>query len=557
MDGAGSGVNGTEVIEGMRVVDVVLSNATISVDNSTSNSSIEACQAAYDEEFQKHELVMWWVEYILQTIVGVAGLLANTIAIPVLNTKEVTGSMNGIFNRLLIFLAISDNLYIVCSMFTGIKKFNNSQFNEYAFGYFVYQLHNFVLCCSIYLTVALALERYRAVWRPVEYHNNNRGVNPWHKVTISYILPVVLFSLLFNIPKFFEIQFREVIPYEGEPGIYMAAPSALRLNHHYNVWYGNISRLIVQGVIPFACLSFFNYRIYWVMRRRRQLVNRPYNATANANNEKNKKPVGSSAATVLNQVYTANGSSSHPNVSTSLQATSASNSKAGGGSNGKNESAERKASEAQQAAVLFIIVLLFFISYTPRFLINLHELWNLDLLTEMVQSDCDNFPRWIESIASVSHLLMTLNASVNFYIYCFMCHTFRSVLMRWIHTCWSKVCGGVKCCFGWEEGQNPEDDEEFTSDLQPQHNQGANQLKKPDVVLPMASAGNGNGAADQQLSAICLHTHSEHAARPAGLAVSVTIRVDEEAGDAAVVGSDAKVKLLNPGSPVTVTSQVV
>ena len=40
---------------------------------------------------------------------------------------QVTGSMNGIFNRLLIFLAISDNLYIVCSMFTGIKKFNQSQ----------------------------------------------------------------------------------------------------------------------------------------------------------------------------------------------------------------------------------------------------------------------------------------------------------------------------------------------------------------------------------------------------------------------------------------------
>ena len=55
-----------------------------------------------------------------------------------------------------------------------------------------------------------------------------------------------------------------------------------------------------------VCLSFFNYRIYWVMRRRRQLVNRPYNATANANNEKNKKPNGSSAATVLNQVWPLN-----------------------------------------------------------------------------------------------------------------------------------------------------------------------------------------------------------------------------------------------------------
>jgi len=45
--------------------------------------------------------------------------------------------------------------------------------------------------------------------------------------------------------------------------------------------------------------------------------------------------------------------------------------------------------------------------------------------------------------------------------------------------------------------------------------------------------------------------------RRAGLAVSVTIQVDEEAGDAAVVGSDARVKLLNPGLPVTVTTQVV
>ena len=54
-----------------------------------SKGHLYCSQAAYDEEFQKHELVMWWVEYILQTIVGVAGLLANTIAIPVLNTKEV------------------------------------------------------------------------------------------------------------------------------------------------------------------------------------------------------------------------------------------------------------------------------------------------------------------------------------------------------------------------------------------------------------------------------------------------------------------------------------
>ena len=55
----------------------------------------------------------------------------------------------------------------------------------------------------IYLTVVLALERYRAVWRPVEYHNNVNGVNPWHRV-FQYLVPVVVFSVAFGMPKFFE-----------------------------------------------------------------------------------------------------------------------------------------------------------------------------------------------------------------------------------------------------------------------------------------------------------------------------------------------------------------
>ena len=53
----------------------------------------------------------------------------------------------------------------------------------------------------------MALERYRAVWRPVEYHNKCKGVNPWRRVVLSYVMPVIIFSVLFNIPKFFEVKF--------------------------------------------------------------------------------------------------------------------------------------------------------------------------------------------------------------------------------------------------------------------------------------------------------------------------------------------------------------
>ncbi len=38
-----------------------------------------------------------------------------------------------------------------------------------------------ILCCCIYITVVLALERYKAVWHPVEYHHVINAGNPWKR----------------------------------------------------------------------------------------------------------------------------------------------------------------------------------------------------------------------------------------------------------------------------------------------------------------------------------------------------------------------------------------
>ena len=105
-----------------------------------------------------------------------------------------------------------------------------------------------------------------------------------------------------------------------------AAPTELRLNEVYVVVYSNIARLLVQGIIPFICLIFLNYRIYWVMKRRRQLANRP------------QQPANTLGATA-----------------------------------GHMTAQQKKANEAQQAVVLSIIVVLFFVCHTPRFIVNLHE----------------------------------------------------------------------------------------------------------------------------------------------------------------------------------------
>ena len=107
------------------------------------------------------------------------------------------------------------------------------------------------------------------------------------------------------------------------------------------IWYVNVARLLVQGIIPFVSLSFLNYRIYWVMKRRQNMVNRPLVAPKPNNLPPNNIPRGGNNATTI---LTAR---------------------------------QKKANEAQQAVVLFVIVLLFFLCHSLRFGLNVHEFFNL------------------------------------------------------------------------------------------------------------------------------------------------------------------------------------
>lgn len=168
-----------------------------------------------------------------------------------------------------------------------------------------------------------------------------------------------------------------------------AAPTPTRLDDIYVVLYVNLARLLVQGIIPFICLIFFNYRIYWVMKRRRNMTNRPLQ------NSNHATPAGQAA----------NG-----NQLTSQQ---------------------KKANEAQQAVVLFVIVLNFFFCHSLRFALNVHEFLTLDTLRAAIADDsCDGFSYWAFSAASISHCLMTLNSSMNFFIYACTSSTFRAATKK-------------------------------------------------------------------------------------------------------------------------------
>ena len=377
--------------------------------NTTNNETISTYNNTEDKSSEEIYMVFsYWTENVIQTIIGVVGIASNSIAIPVLCSRK----MSSIFNRLLMFLAIFDNFFIICQLLEARRKITNmgilyedvfSQTHEYAFAYFLYQFHSFVLVCSMYITVALALERYQAACKPVEYYNKTKGVNPMTRVFLYYVLPVIVFSSLMNIPKWFEIEMRVYSQpiYRNESvkrfiNLTFAEPTDLRINQIYVFLWANIVTLTVQGIIPLLSLSVLNYRIYLVMRRRRQQTN-----------------------LLTSGIQLVSESSRQSLIK-------------------KNEIKSKKPYEASQEFVLFIIVLCYLIFHSPRFLINLHEFFHLDIIKEIMEGsndttkEGDSFPIWALACTSVSNCLLTLNSSSNFFIYCFMCSKFRDVACEWI-----------------------------------------------------------------------------------------------------------------------------
>ena len=47
------------------------------------------------------------------------------------------------------------------------------------------------------------MERYLAVSKPIEYHNAVSNSSKWPRI-LAYVLTVIFFSVIINVPKFFD-----------------------------------------------------------------------------------------------------------------------------------------------------------------------------------------------------------------------------------------------------------------------------------------------------------------------------------------------------------------
>ena len=129
------------------------------------------------------------------------GVVGNTISILLLLSKSVRNS----FNKLIATLAIFDLIYLLTMLLESLRKLGlQSNTHVMMSPYFLYPLNSISLMCSIYMTIGISLERFTAVYYPLDYRSRQQDSTSNKHRIVSYVCPLLAFSVLFNISKFFE-----------------------------------------------------------------------------------------------------------------------------------------------------------------------------------------------------------------------------------------------------------------------------------------------------------------------------------------------------------------
>ena len=219
----------------------------------------------------------WWIETCGNLPVASSGIVLNSIALFILSTPNMRSNF---FNRLLFVLAICDNTYLLCEVTEVFRHHHLTFVQQHTFVNVIYPIRSVFMCSSIFMTISLTLERFQAITNPVEYRI--RGSGNMMKRLLKYVFPVFATSIFYYTPKFFDLNVDEVLKclnstrtttipiredvdpesteYANCTIAYPLIPTDLRINHHYVLWYINISNLFLTAIIPVGILLFLNCR---------------------------------------------------------------------------------------------------------------------------------------------------------------------------------------------------------------------------------------------------------------------------------------------------------
>ena len=343
-------------------------------------------------EWKIYSNISWWMDGIASPVISSAGLLLNTLAIVTLTKSKKVESM--FFNYLLVCLAIFDNLYLSNGILGAIRKYiiESSYSFDYVFIKLIFPFRSMVMFCSMYTTIILAFERYNAIKKPMSYKRRaTQKIATSVLNIVYYIIPVLLSSVLFYLPKFFEFDIslsnetseknnnaHNTSAYQQD---YLIKETSLRKNKSYIFWYSNVLNHIITIVIPLIMLMYLNFGIYLELKmfKKRQ----PSSRTKIRDIQMEQKGM-------------------------------------------KKEDSEKN----EQSIMIISLVFMFILCHSLRAVLNIQELVNFEWKFKEISNGCAGVKFWAMVLVPFSEFMLLTNSSANFFIYFLFHNDFRFYLQR-------------------------------------------------------------------------------------------------------------------------------
>jgi len=387
------------------------------MENSTLDEPNFGCTLPYDipgEQWIWYNGYAWWMEGFGSLFVGFIGIFLNITTVGVLLGSFLGASF---FNWLLVCLSVFDSLFLLNGILEAFRNHIGiaSYQHHYIFVNFLYPFRSVVMFCSMYMTVILALERYNALARPTNHQSSTRGnrrftVWSYFKMhwlrLLKYVGPVILLSTLFYSPKYMELYLKKDVRCNTTVANfncseYMVGLTDLRKSSDYVLWYLNVTNLIVTTVIPLVALAYLNFNVYLKFK---QYIHRQPSHRHTTRPTQNQQGHPTTTPTPNNHHHKNN--------------------------NVQERFRKREKDVIQQTMILFVIVILFVLSHVLRIILNIEEMKSLREEREALDQGCEWLKFWTIIVAPISHLLLQINSSINFFIYCFYNQSFRDVLLH-------------------------------------------------------------------------------------------------------------------------------
>ncbi|CAG7824937.1 unnamed protein product [Allacma fusca] len=243
----------------------ICTNVTTSNNITFSVTDIANCTVASlfpSSSSESHRLFEFIINGFGITIVAILGIIGNILSAVVLSRPQMRSSVT----CLLLGLAFCDSLLVFTSaLIFGLFSLSDfmGTLTTYRLVYhpllvpYLYPISISAQTASVYLTLAVTLERYVAVCHPLRA----RSLCTWRRARYC-VMTVLLFAITYNLPRWWEVLIVEGYNWTYNITMFENSMSEMRANPYYITIYINWAYLVVMYMVPFTGLVAFNLAIY-------------------------------------------------------------------------------------------------------------------------------------------------------------------------------------------------------------------------------------------------------------------------------------------------------